>query len=160
MLNMQTTSVAAQEDESRVATPVAASHHPTLPSDQRLAHASEDNSDDIAAFSASLASMLDSTLNLNDGGAAKPNDSHPNSVGPSYANPNANGQHKVLPLPTPSASRAQSAYILPDVRGEEAVVDLSDLAPEIASADISIARAYCRSRVLMRKLTVLSLLPS
>jgi Gdp/GTP exchange factor required for growth at low temperatures len=122
------------ENESRVATPVVPSHQPDQHPGSSHTTAPGDDSDDIRAFSASLASILDTTLNLNDQGTAHANDSHPHA-GPSHSN-----GHKVLPLPTPSSSKAQSMYVLQDVRGEEAVVDLSDLPPEIASADISIAR--------------------
>lgn len=124
------------DDSSRVATPIAPSHRASLAADQHSAQppapTDEDTNYDFRAFSASLASELDTVLHLNNAPGTRPTESHPNL-------PNA---PIVLPLPTPSASRAQSTYVLPDGRGEEAVVDLSDLPPDIASADISIAREY------------------
>lgn len=114
------------DDSSRVATPTAPSRRTSLAGDR---HTTSDANDDIRAYSASLASELDTILHLHEASGAPPTESHPNP-------PNA---PIVLPLPTPSASRAQSTYVLPDVRGEEAVVNLSDLPPDIATADISIA---------------------
>lgn len=126
----------SDEDGDRVATPTAASHrgsplveHNTVAS-STPAPAPEDDSDDIRAFSASIASILDNSLHLTDPGAT--NSSEPHSTAAAHS---TNG-HIVLPLPA-SSSRAQSSYILPDPRIEEAVVDLP---PDIATADISIAR--------------------
>ncbi|GJE92944.1 ras GEF domain-containing protein [Phanerochaete sordida] len=120
------------DDSSRVATPTAPSHRASLAAgDVHPAQSSASNaSDDIHAYSALLASELDTVLHLNGTPGARPTES---------SHPNPPSAPIVLPLPTPGASRTQSAYVLPDVRGEEAVVDLSDLPPDIATADISIA---------------------
>lgn len=126
------------DDESRVATPTAATQQGSLPSTHPSTSpptpAPADDNDDIRAFSASLASMLDTTLNLTDGGAAPATETQPPPAAPA-----ANG-HIVLPLPTASSSRVQSAHILPDTPGEETIISLDDLPPEVAAADISIAR--------------------
>lgn len=121
-------------DESRVSTPIASSYQPNLAGDQgsvlSFPSVPGGSNDDIRAISASFASELDTRLHLNDETSAHPSESHPNP-------PNG---HIVLPLPTPSVARAQSTYVLPDVRGDDAVVNLSDLPSEIATADISLAR--------------------
>lgn len=116
-----------------MATPIAASHQSSLPHEHSStgssAPISGDDGDDIRAFSASLASMLDTTLNLA-GEGANSNEAHPGTPAPP-----TNG-HIVLPLPA-SSSRTHSSYMLPAPRLEEAVIDLP---PDIASADISISR--------------------
>ena len=129
-----------------MATPIAASHQSSLPQERSStgssAPISGDDGDDIRAFSASLASMLDTTLNLANG-APNSTEAHPGTPAPS-----ANG-HIVLPLPA-SSSRAQSSYMLPAPRLEEAVIDLP---PDIASADISISRK-CQVPVCTSSLSV------
>lgn len=118
-----------------MATPIAASHQSCLPHEPPSTGSSApiagDDGDDIRAFSASLASMLDTTLNLTNGGANS-NEAHPGTPAPP-----TNG-HIVLPLPA-SSLRTHSPYVLPGPRLEEAVIDLP---PDIASADISISPDY------------------
>lgn len=59
---------------------------------------------------------------------------------PSPAPPSASS-HLRLPIPTPSANLSQTSFAFSGVSDDENGVDL-DLPPEIASAEISIAREF------------------
>ncbi|KAI0052399.1 ras GEF [Auriscalpium vulgare] len=49
--------------------------------------------------------------------------------------------HLRLPIPTPSANKSQSSFAFVDVSEDDPSGDFDDLPPEVASADISIARS-------------------
>ena len=75
--------------------------------------------------------------------------SHPSSFTPDAspsdpANPSSapsNSGHLRLPIPTPSATHSQTSFAFSGVSEDKGGVDF-DLPPEIASADISIAREF------------------
>ena len=50
--------------------------------------------------------------------------------------------HLRLPIPTPSANLSQTSFTFVDVSEDGSGVDFNDLPPEVASADISIAREF------------------
>lgn len=52
------------------------------------------------------------------------------------------GTHLRLPIPTPSANLSQTSFTFVDVSEDGSGVDFNDLPPEVASADISIAREF------------------
>jgi GDP/GTP exchange factor required for growth at low temperature len=62
------------------------------------------------------------------------------STNPSSAPPSTSS-HLRLPIPTPSANLSQTSFSFSSVSDDEGGVDL-DLPPEIASAEISIAREF------------------
>lgn len=51
-----------------------------------------------------------------------------------------NNSHLRLPVPTPSANLSQTSFAFVDVSEDRSGVEFDDLPPEVASADISIAR--------------------
>lgn len=143
-MNSQITKLAEteQEDTSRVSTPTAstqlplprvASEYPPLSphidrhEDQPAALDATDT------FAASLAAMLDSSLNLSD----NPEPSRP--LKPSTP-PESNHIQLVLPLPALPTNQSQIPVLHPEPGQEERLVSLEDLPPDIASADISVAR--------------------
>jgi len=69
-----------------------------------------------------------------------PDSSPSDPTNPSSAPP-SNSSHLRLPIPTPSANLSQTSFAFSGVSGDEGGVDF-DLPPEIASADISIAREF------------------
>lgn len=114
-----------EEDESHVSTPVAC-HQPSLSADYRAIELS--NQEGIDSFSASLASMLDSTLNLADADASKL-DNVTSKLGPRTI---------VLPIPIATSAGLPPAFASPEVHGEEMIVSLEDLPQEAATADITV----------------------
>ena len=69
-----------------------------------------------------------------------PDTSFPDPTNSSSAPP-SNSSHLRLPIPTPSANLSQTSFAFTGVSEDEGGVDF-DLPPEIASADISIAREF------------------
>lgn len=129
----QPAALADQLDEgSRVATPTAP-QQPSLPAESPVSEGSAPDRDqeEIKAFSSSLASIMDSSLNLSDS-----SNSHRH-----VHDASSSKGHMVLPLPSASTSSAH-AYVLPDFHGEEPLVDICDLPAEVTRADISIASVY------------------
>jgi hypothetical protein len=55
-----------------------------------------------------------------------------------------------LPIPTPSANLSQTSFTFINVSEDDSGVDFDDLPPEVASADISIAREFLCSTSLSR----------
>lgn len=109
-----------EEDESHVSTPVA-SHQPSLSADCKPVQVN--TPEGIDSFSASLASMLDSTLNPTDASQLDAVASEPVS------------RTRLLPIPI------ASEFSLPEVHGERMEVSLEDLSPEAATADITVGGA-------------------
>lgn len=50
--------------------------------------------------------------------------------------------HLRLPIPVPSANLSQTSFTFVDASDDRSGVDFDDLPPEVASADISIAREF------------------
>ena len=102
----------SDEDDSHVSTPVAP-HQSGLPIDPKHV----DGAEGIDSFSASLASMLHTSLHLNDSDVTPP-DNHI-----------ANLEPRMLTLPIPSAipGERSSAFVLPEIQFEEITVSLDDL---------------------------------
>ena len=86
------------------------------------------------SLSARFASFLDTTLNADQGSSAQPTSNDNATPG------QAQGQ-LLLPLPTANANKSQISIATPD---EETVMelDLENLPPEIATADITMASMY------------------
>ena len=58
--------------------------------------------------------------------------------------------HLRLPIPIPSANLSQTSFTFVNVNEDTSGVDFDDLPPEVASADISIAREFSCSPLLDR----------
>ncbi len=133
-----------QEDSSRVSTPTAstqlplprvASEYPSLSTTIDHHHEPQSPVDDSDAFAASLAAILDSSLNL----STDPDPSRP-PKSPTLSE--SNNTQLLLPLPALPTNRSQPSVSHPDSTQEECLLRLEDLPPEIASADISVAREF------------------
>lgn len=104
------------EDTSHIATPIVADHTPMVmrPSSVTVAPSASSSSHSTA-------------------------DSSPTPLSPVSQEPTVN--HIRLPIPTPSTNRSQSSFAFADV-ADDGGGDFDDLPPEVASADISMAREY------------------
>ena len=103
------------EDTSHIATPIVADHTPMAMRPSSVA---------VAAPASSSHSTADSS---------------PTLLSPVSQEPTVN--HIRLPIPTPSTNRSQSSFAFADVT-DDGGGDFDDLPPEVASADISMAREY------------------
>lgn len=140
-MNTQITNLSLNEpeDDSCVSTPTASiqlprPHRQNEPQPLIDHHRDQQPSSDHAgAFAASLAAMLDESLNLSQ-------DPEPSRLQKSPSPPESNNTQLVLPLPVVPSNKSQTSASHPDATHEEFLVRIADLPPEVTSADISVAR--------------------
>jgi hypothetical protein len=75
---------------------------------------------------------------------------------PPIESSSSNPVHLRLPVPIPSANLSQTSFIFVDLREDKSGVDFDNLPPEVASADISIAREFLCSNFSLSPLFVSS----
>ncbi len=94
---------------------------------------SNDDDDDTSHVTTPVLAHLPASLLPS--GSSSSESTKPAPVPPSNA-------HLRLPVPTPSANLSQTCFTFVDVTEDGSGVDFEDLPPEVASADISIAREF------------------
>lgn len=133
-MTTQITKLASTEDDdgSRVPTPIASSHNARFSDTSTISghvdsQGSSSVSSDSDAFSLSLSSMFDAA---------------PLALEPAQPDPSeASSSQFLLPLPTASSSRSQSFSGPSDVNPDIHFTNLPDLPPDLALADVTVARA-------------------